>query len=126
MKLTFNVNYHTNWGESLYIVGNLPELGKSNVSEAVKLTLVGEQLWTLEIEIPDSVNELEYSYIVKNDNGYIKNEWGHPHKFTRGRAAKTYTIYDKWQDQPADKPLYSSAIVDCLNYRGERDKNRSP
>lgn len=122
MKLTFNVNYHTNWGESLYIVGNLPELGMSNVSEAVKLTLVGEQLWTLEIEISDSVNEFEYSYIVKNDNGYIKNEWGHPHKFTRGRAAKTYTIYDKWQDQPADKPLYSSAIVDCLNYSGERDK----
>ena len=122
MKLSFNVNYHTNWGESIYITGNIPALGEGDLTRAVKLSLIGEQLWTIELEIPDSIAEFEYSYIVKNDNGYIKNEWGHAHKFTRGRSAKVYNIYDKWQDQPADKPLYSSAVVDCLNYRGVRDK----
>ena len=27
MKITFNIDYRTNWGESLYIVGTIPELG---------------------------------------------------------------------------------------------------
>ncbi len=122
MKLTFNVDYHTNWGESLYVTGNISEFGNCDLDHATKLSLKGEQQWTIEVELPDSVSEFEYSYIVKNDNGYVKHEWGKPRKFIRGRAAKTYTIFDKWQDQPADKPLYSSAITECLNHRSERNK----
>ncbi len=122
MKLTFNVNYHTNWGESVHIVGSTEQLGSGDFSKSVKMELTGDQHWTLDLELPDSIAEFEYAYIIKNDNGFIKAEWGHQRKFIRGRAAKVYNIYDRWQDQPADKPLYSSAIVDCLNYRGERDK----
>lgn len=122
MKLTFNVNYHTNWGESVHIVGSAEELGGGDFSKSVKMSLTGDQHWIFEVELPDSLAEFDYSYIVKNENGFIKNEWGHQRKFIRGRAAKVYNIYDRWQDQPADKPLYSSAIVDCLNYRGQRDK----
>lgn len=125
MKLLFNVNYHTNWGESLYITGNIPAFGEWNLASAVKLSLVGEQLWTLAIELPDDVHEFEYSYVVKNENGYVKKEWGHPRRFVKGRTAMVYNIYDRWQDQPADKPLYSSAVVDCLNYRGKRDRRLS-
>ncbi len=37
MKLNFNIDYRTNWGESLYISGNTPRLGDGDRSRAVKL-----------------------------------------------------------------------------------------
>ena len=35
MKITFNIDYRTNWGESLYIVGNIRGLGGSLFGEAL-------------------------------------------------------------------------------------------
>ena len=49
MKLNFNIDYRTNWGESVYIVGHIPELGDGDESRAVKLELDGVGLWSLSI-----------------------------------------------------------------------------
>ncbi|WP_367880885.1 carbohydrate-binding module family 20 domain-containing protein, partial [uncultured Muribaculum sp.] len=46
MKLNFNIDYRTNWGESVYIVGHIPELGDGDESRAVKLELDGVGLWS--------------------------------------------------------------------------------
>lgn len=35
MKITFNINYRTRWGEALYVVGNIPELGAGNDQAAL-------------------------------------------------------------------------------------------
>ena len=39
MKLTFNITYHTNWGESVFIVGSHPKLGDGNEDKALKMDL---------------------------------------------------------------------------------------
>ena len=122
MKLSFNIGYRTNWGESVYITGNIPELGNGDISKALKLVLDGTESWSIEVETDDATPDFEYSYIVKHENGYIKREWGNAHSFRRGRSAKVYEIYDRWQDQPWDKPYYSSAFTDCICHRAERDK----
>ena len=35
MKITVKINYRTQWGESVCIVGNRPELGNGNEAEAL-------------------------------------------------------------------------------------------
>ena len=122
MKFTFNVDYHTNWGETVYLSGTLPVMGGNNPDKGIKMSLRGEQTWQLDLELSDDVAEFEYRYIVINDNGSIRHEWGAPRKFHKGRAVKEYEMFDRWQDMPTDKPYYSSAIVDCLNHRGDREK----
>ncbi|MEE0979137.1 MAG: 4-alpha-glucanotransferase [Muribaculaceae bacterium] len=122
MKFTFNVDYHTTWGETVYLTGSLPVMGQSDPSHGIKMSLRGEQTWQLELELPDDTAEFEYGYVIVNDNGSIKQEWGHQRKFHKGRAAKVYNIFDRWQDMPADKPYYSSAITECLNQRTDREK----
>ena len=122
MKISFNIDYRTNWGESVYLSGNIPELGNGDESQAIKLNLNGNEAWSIEIDIADSTPDFQYHYFIKHENGYTKKEWGKGHNFRRGRSAKNYEIIDRWQDQPWDKPYYSSAFTDCICHRENQDK----
>ena len=44
MNLSFIIDYRTNWGEAVYITGNIPQLGNGDKSKAVKLDLYGDRL----------------------------------------------------------------------------------
>lgn len=122
MKISFTINYRTNWGESVYISGNIPELGNSNDINALQLNLEGAEKWHTTIEVDDITTDFTYSYFIKHENGYIRKEWGTGHNFRRGKSAKTYEIHDSWQDQPFDRPYYSSAFTDCICHRDSKDK----
>lgn len=124
MKLTFNIDYRTNWGETLYVVGNAEFLGADDVHKGLKMKLEGDSKWSVTIDT--SRAEFDYSYAVINDNGYVINEWGHRRRFVPSKGVDKYNLLDKWQDMPADKPYYSSAIVDCLNNRTNRDNRPAP
>jgi len=120
MKLTLNITYRTNWGESLYLSGSPSVMGANDTSRAIRMSLNGDDRWSLDIDIPDDCSEFTYSYIVRNDNGTERREWGAPRRFVRGNATPRSIVYDRWQDQPMDKPYYSSAFTDCINHRAHR------
>lgn len=124
MKLTFNIDYRTNWGESLYIAGRSAD-GGSRLFD-IKMIISGSEHWTATVEIPDEYASFEYSYEVRHENGSVKREWGTPHIFRRGRNARIYNIHDRWQDQPWDKPYYSSAFTDCICKRPDPAKEILP
>ncbi len=126
MNISFNIDYRTNWGESVYVTGNIPELGNGDLTKAVKMTLSGNQSWSVDIEVADGTRDFEYSYVVRHENGFTKREWGHAHNFIRARASKFYEIFDRWQDQPWDKPYYSTAFTECICHRVARDKRLQP
>ena len=74
MKISFNIDYRTNWGESVYITGNIPELGNGDESQALQLNLNGSESWSIEIEIDDSTPDFQYQYFIRHENGYTKKE----------------------------------------------------
>ena len=119
MKLSLNIHYRTNWGEQVYVIGSIPALGNNDFSKAVRLTLVSDDHWTADINIPDTTNALEYRYFIHNDNGHIKEEWGLPRSLSWAKTVKNIVAYDSWQDMPGDKPFYSSAFTECVNRRKE-------
>ncbi len=55
-----------------------------------------------------------YRYIIKNEQGETKQEWGQGHCFRPAAGVNEYDIYDRWQDQPFDKPFYSAAFTECI------------
>ena len=125
MKITLNIDYRTNWGESLYVSGNCEALGNDQRDKAMRMTLNGSEHWSLEVDVPDTAEEFEYRYEVRHDNGYTKYEWGAPHRFVAGNV-RLYHVYDRWQDQPWDKPYYSSAFTECVCKRDNRAKQQLP
>ena len=126
MKLTFNVGYRTNWGESVFVSGNCAALGNGDYHSAVKLELDGTEHWSVSIDVPDDTQVIEYHYEVRHENGSTKAEWGAPHVFLRGRSCRTYEIFDRWQDQPWDKPYYASAFTECICKRQAREAQVLP
>lgn len=126
MKLTFSVNYRTEWGESLFMTGSAEALGANDMDKAVAMKLSGSETWTAEVELPDTVTNFTYAYFVRHDNGSTRREWGHPRAFTRSEHLQSALIFDRWQDQPWDKPYYAASFVDCICRRDERDQPQLP
>ncbi len=122
MKLLFAIDYRTNWGESVYISGNIPELGNGDEAHAVKFEFSSIESWSAEIDIADTNPSFEYHYIIRHENGDIRREWGQPHFFRKGRNVKSYEIYDCWQEQPSDKPYYTSAFTNCICHRAKKER----
>ncbi len=114
MKVTFIIDYKTSWGQCLYIVGDCKGLGENNLEKALKMEPVSEHSWGVSVELPDNTQDLDYSYFVADENGYNRQEWGAKHKFVSGKKIKNYEIFDKWNDQPYNKPFYSSAFTDGI------------
>ncbi|MBQ5697254.1 MAG: 4-alpha-glucanotransferase, partial [Muribaculaceae bacterium] len=122
MRITFNIDYRTNWGESLYICGDIPELGGGDQQKALPMRLVGAENWSIDVEISAKTKDFNYYYIVKPENAAWRFEWGAPHQYRIGKGVKLSVVNDRWQDMPKDKPYYSSAFVDGMLYRSCKDQ----
>ncbi|MDE6268599.1 MAG: 4-alpha-glucanotransferase [Muribaculaceae bacterium] len=122
MTLTFNIDYRTNWGENIFIIGDIPELGSADPAKAVPLHPASGERWTLRIEVADGTPDFSYRYFIRHDNGWTRQEYGDvPHRFIHARGgAADFILLDRWQDMPWDKPYYSSAFTDCINRRTSR------
>ncbi len=122
MKITFNINYHTSWGESLYVCGNLPELGDGDARRAVEMKLISPDRWQLELNIGHDPADFNYWFIVKAPDREWRFEWGKPHRYVAGSGIRSCVIFDSWHDLPGDKPFYSSAFTDGIFRRSHRDE----
>ena len=50
MKLKFKINYHTNFGQNIYVSGSCGELGKNNSTEALPMNYTWDGNWEVEID----------------------------------------------------------------------------
>lgn len=126
MKIKFHINYHTLWGEAVYVTGNIPALGGGDTEKAVEMALAAPDTWELEIDVPASTPEFDYSFIVKAPGQAWRFEWGVPHHFTPGHGIGRYSIFSNWQEMPFDKPFYSSAFTDGIFRRATRESCEPP
>ena len=58
MKVTFNINFHTVWGQKLCVVGSIPELGSWEPALAKEMNYSGDGNWK------------HYDFQFKNKRGY--------------------------------------------------------
>lgn len=122
MKISFNLNYHTQWGEALYICGDLIQLGGGDAREAIEMKLMAPDTWVAELDIDGYVGDFNYFFVVKAPEKPWRFEWGKPHRFVGNSELTEVKVFDSWQDMPADKPYYSSAFVDGMLRRSFRDQ----
>lgn len=110
MKLTFNIDYHTSWGESVFIAVSLPEFESGLRMEAGD---DGRQSVTIEVSPAQGV--FTYRYEVRDDSGRtVRREWGRSRLMRMDARLVEAVVYDRWQDVPTDKPFYSSAFTESI------------
>ncbi|MBO7382912.1 MAG: hypothetical protein J6U03_06040, partial [Muribaculaceae bacterium] len=128
MKISFSIDYHAVWGEQLYIIGNLPEMGDFDYGRAIRMENKGGSLWVKEIELTKAPASINYRYIIKDDSGQIKRgENGVDHVIAlapaTARSKALLRVYDTWHEKGDETPYFSSAFTDCVCNRGnDRDK----
>jgi len=77
MKVQFYLRFHTEFGQSLLVSGNVEELGSDDLSKSLTMTYLNEQFWTATIEIKQKrLSHLHYKYLLKTSDGEIIPEFG--------------------------------------------------
>lgn len=114
MKITFNINFYTVWGQKLCIVGSIPELGSWETALAREMVYSGDGNWKLEIDIPSEVKLVEYRYFLSVNDKHIFEEWEKNHKVSFDDSSESYMLYDYWQIRPNNLAFYSSAFTKSL------------
>ena len=99
MKLHFKISYFTQWGQSLYVVGNIPELGNDDASKAVPMHFVPSETWELVLPITlKTTTEVHYRYFLKDENTHTETwEWGDGRVVTvNPQTLNQLTLVDAW------------------------------
>lgn len=122
MKIVFNINYHTEWGESLYLCGDIAELGAGDSRKAVELKLISPDTWQVALSLDHDPGDFNYWFVVKAPEREWRFEWGKAHRYVAGSGIRQCNIYDSWHDLPQDKPFYSSAFTEGILRRDHRDE----
>ena len=93
MKVTFNINFHTVWGQKLCIVGSIPELGSWEPALAKEMNYKGDGNWQLELELEltSPQQTIEYRYFLSINDKQIFEEWEKNHQVTFEGHANHYT-----------------------------------
>ena len=112
MKITFNIEYHTRWGETL-----------SLVSRDIKypMTWTDGGIWSVTLPRCTASDLKDYYYIVKTDGLIWRTEWKH-HSTRLPSGTKEATIEDHWIDCPIQGCRFprehQAAIFDRPGFRG--------
>jgi len=129
-KITFQVNYHTEWGERIVVTGNITELGNNQLFDSFKLEYKGAGNWegTANIE----AESFDYQYVlVDEDMNERSREWGEMRQFDVGEAkANIIALQDKWRGQyHPENTLYNSAFLNVIfnpkKYKATKAKKSS-
>ena len=75
MRVRFAVFCHTEWGQQVYLLGSLPELGNMAPLASRKMSYASGHNWATEIILPAGIDPaFTYRYVIRNDGGDILSE----------------------------------------------------
>ncbi|MDL2257417.1 4-alpha-glucanotransferase [Bacteroidales bacterium OttesenSCG-928-I14] len=116
MLVHFNIHFHTEWGQAVYVSGSSPELGEWDCEKAIKMNAIGDGKWSVELEISNKTKQIEYRYFVKDNHTKFIEEWKYNRSLSLNKNVSTYTVFDLWQDKSNENIFHSSAFTQNLFY----------
>lgn len=86
-QVIFHVTANTNYGENVYIVGNIPELGSWDANKCTEAMLnPNHPEWFLPVSVPAGT-QIEFKFIKKDSTGKITWESGENRTITSSSAS---------------------------------------
>ena len=92
MKITFSIQYHTHWGEELFLM-----LGNDRYS-ALKMYYKPGDVWTVTLDVSNETRQLRYRYMVKEGGEVTRVEQCPCHMLSLDRSIAHYIVEDCWDD----------------------------
>ncbi len=98
MILHFYLRFSTEYGQTLYVSGNIDALGNEDPQQAIPIHYLNEEYWhgTLEVGNTKETDELRYRYILRSADQEVI-EWGDDRVIDlNGIAAEELVMIDTW------------------------------
>ena len=92
MKITFSIQYHTHWGEELFLM-----LGNDRYS-ALKMYYTPGDVWTVTLDVSNETRQLRYRYMVKEGGEVTRVEQCPCHSLLLDGKMPHYIVEDCWDD----------------------------
>lgn len=108
----FSINYHTVWGEELFLCGSAPELGSLDEERAIPLIADGDN-WSASVNIAHAA-DITYYYFIRKEGNTIRREWENNRKIHITKGEREFIINDFWRDEPHHSYLYSTLFTDAV------------
>lgn len=120
MKIKLQIDYHTQWGQTVWVCGSTSSLGNWDEQKASEMSYESPSKWSLEIDVKDE-DSIEYYYFIK-ENGYtVDKEWGAPHLLKLEKDSSIY-VDDIWKPVPQQQFLYTSGFSDSFFFHENKGK----
>ncbi len=97
MVIQFNLEFSSQFGQLVFITGNIPTSYDNQSDHLHPLSYVDENNWQCEIEIGDNIKEIIYQYIIKNPDGTFIYDADKDKSINAGKNGPFIT-YDIWND----------------------------
>lgn len=97
--ITFQLRFHTSFGQDLLILGDHPLLGNGQPEQAVPMQYFNEEYWVLTVpfETADCTGPVTYHYLLRNADGSIQHDWGNDKSFDpKALKVTELHIIDTW------------------------------
>ncbi|KAF8812947.1 glycoside hydrolase family 13 protein [Phlegmacium glaucopus] len=95
VAVTFQETATTTFGENIFLVGSIAELGSWNPSSSIALSAATYPVWSVTISLPANIN-FTYKFIRKETNGTVVWE-SDPNMQANIVASGTQTITGSWR-----------------------------
>ncbi len=96
MRIHFQIEYITRWGENLYLCLNMAD----GTQQCMEMNNNGSGTWFTDFDLDDdeaSAGDITYSYMVQTDGAITRREEGSLHSIPYTRA-KRLVLSDRWKD----------------------------
>jgi 4-alpha-glucanotransferase len=97
-KIHFYLRFHTKYGQSLHISGNIEAFGNHDISKAFPLQYLSDEFWhgTLEMDTPTPA-PIQYNYLLRSEDGEVIEEWGNDRVIDISREGiDEFQVIDTW------------------------------
>jgi 4-alpha-glucanotransferase len=70
ITIHFYLRFHSVYGQSFFVSGNIPELGNNDLSRAIPIQYLNDEYWYGSIDVKATTGEFEYKYVLKGVDGF--------------------------------------------------------
>ncbi len=112
MRINLKLTISTQWGEEVYVCGNIKELGAWNPEHALKLQCLNMSEWGIELDSDEEA--VKYKYFIRFQDGSITWEFGGEREIT-GISEINAIINDSWRFSNAkENNLFTSPFINSF------------
>ncbi|MCB0688216.1 MAG: 4-alpha-glucanotransferase [Saprospiraceae bacterium] len=123
VSITFEIIYHTQWGQHLKVVGNIPELGNRDLEDALALEYITDGIWRGTLTLKNLHPSVRYHYVVVGEAGeLLDREWGEERCFSEKivNSGKIY-LKENWRSNHHPENIYYKSAFTKVIFKSKND-----